>query len=154
MTENEAIEWLRKIQNPMISEAELYCAETCYGLGKMVYPEPEDYVFETAIQALEEIQQYRAIGTVKKVSRLKELYDKAKWLLDDERKKRRNFESIGTVEEFKALKEKNEPKKPIRRPNHNMTWEEVICPRCSRSVSEYRNQYCDCGQKIDWKRKE
>lgn len=64
MTENEAIMWLREMQNPMISETELYCAEACYGSGKMVYPDPEDYVFETAIKALEEIQQYRAIGTV------------------------------------------------------------------------------------------
>lgn len=72
MTENEAIEWLREMQNPMISEAELYCAETCYGLGKMVYPEPEDYVYETAIKALEEIQQYRAIGTIEEFKAYKQ----------------------------------------------------------------------------------
>ena len=111
MTENEAIEWLREMQNPMISEAELYCAETCYGLGKMVYPEPEDYVYEVAIKALEEIQQYRAIGT---------------------------------VEEFKALKEKNEPKKPII---HGLG--QRYCPVCKCGGADHF--YCpNCGQKLDW----
>ena len=126
MTENEAIKWLSEMQNPMISEAELYCAETCYGLGKMVYPEPEDYVFETAIKALEEIQQYRAIGMVeeiqKKINSLKydcsryeeqlsiargekQVYTEDDLLLEQ-------YREIGTVEEFKELKEKSVPKIP------------------------------------------
>ena len=61
MTESEAIKWLRDMQNPMISEAELYCAETYYGSGKMVFPEPEDYVFETAINALEKQEKIKEI---------------------------------------------------------------------------------------------
>ena len=63
MTESEAIKWLRDMQNPMISEAELYCAETYYGSGKMVFPEPEDYVFETAIQALEKQEKIKEVFT-------------------------------------------------------------------------------------------
>ena len=59
MKESEAIKWLRDMQNPMISEAELYCAETYYGSGKMVFPEPEDYVFETAINALEKQEKIK-----------------------------------------------------------------------------------------------
>ena len=59
MTESEAIKWLRDMQNPMISEAELYCAETYSGSGKMVFPEPEDYVFETAINALEKQEKIK-----------------------------------------------------------------------------------------------
>lgn len=106
MTENEVIEWLRKMQNPMISEAELYCAETCYGLGKMVYPEPEDYVFETAIQALEEIQQYRTIGTVECYENAINAYTETYILMKEYKSKLQDFESIGTIEEFKVLKEK------------------------------------------------
>ena len=64
-------------------------------------------VLKSVVIALEEIQQYRAIGTVEKVAKLKERYDKAKWLLDDERKRRRSYEAIGTIEEFKDLKVKN-----------------------------------------------
>ena len=63
MKESEAIKWLRDMQNPMISEAELYCAETYYGSGKMVFPEPEDYVFETAIQALEKQEKIKEVFT-------------------------------------------------------------------------------------------
>lgn len=75
----------------------------------------EDLV--VAIQALEEIQKYRAIGT---------------------------------VEEFKALKEKNVAKKP-RFYAHN-----YYCTECGNLVgnNEFEWQrflYCDkCGQKLDW----
>ena len=72
---------------------------------------------DMAIKALEEIQQYIAIGT---------------------------------VEEFKALKEKSVPKKPVEKPNCDMTYKEITCPTCGRYISEYRNSYCDCGQKINW----
>lgn len=62
------------------------------------------------------------------------------------------FEAIGTVEEFKALKEKDEPKKAkISRKHH-----EAYCPICKEFVaddefwvlSEYTH-YCEyCGQAI------
>ena len=75
---------------------------------------------ETAIQALEEIQQYRAIGT---------------------------------IDEFKALKEKNEPKKPD---GISKEYGDYFgsCPICNRSAINYLNmpyKYCPkCGQKLDW----
>ena len=50
---------------------------------------------------------------------------------------------------IKAL-EKQIARKPIRKPNLDWTNEEVTCPTCNRFVSEFRNQYCDCGQKLDW----
>jgi hypothetical protein len=90
MTENEDIEDIEKI---------LYM-----GVGRSGIDNENSKI----AKALNELMQYRAIGTVEKVSKIKELYDKAKWLLDDERKKRRSYESIGTIEEFKALKEKEE----------------------------------------------
>lgn len=34
-------------------EANVYCAETCYGLGEFICTEPEGYIFRTAIEALE-----------------------------------------------------------------------------------------------------
>ena len=71
-----------------------------------------------AIQALEEIQQYRAMGT---------------------------------VDEFKALKEKNEPKKPTDTRYFGEAGYYIgLCPTCkSGNNSEF--QYCgDCGQKLDW----
>ena len=67
MTENEAIELLRSMQNPKQDYADVVCAPAfCTGF-RFVYPEPEDYAIEEAIKALKEIQQYREIGTVEEV---------------------------------------------------------------------------------------
>ena len=64
MTPEEAIEMLRGMQNKKVDYAEMVCAPAfAYGY-EYVYPEPEDYAIEEAIKALEEIQQYREIGTV------------------------------------------------------------------------------------------
>ena len=64
MTPEETIELLKGMQNGVIDYAELVCAPAfAYGY-KYVYPEPEDYAIEEAIEALKEVQQYRDIGTV------------------------------------------------------------------------------------------
>lgn len=64
MTENEAIELLRSMQNPKQDYADVVCAPAfCTGF-RFVYPEPEDYAIEEAILALKEVQKYRTIGTV------------------------------------------------------------------------------------------
>lgn len=70
-------------------------------------------------------------------------------------KENQQYHAIGTVEEFKALKEKAEPKKPIIK-----LWSEARCPSCLCSLSEslgdgyYKHftslKRCDCGQKLDW----
>ena len=53
------------------------------------------------------------------------------------------YRAIGTVEEFKALKKKNTPKKVAYQREHEK------CPSCG-SFSVFWN-YCSwCGQKIDW----
>ena len=58
------IELLKGMQNKKVDYAELVCAPAfAYGY-EYVYPEPEDYAIEEAIEALKEIQQYREIGTV------------------------------------------------------------------------------------------
>ena len=106
MTENEAI---KAIENDL----EWHSKEL-----KPKYKE----VLRFAIQVLEEIQQYRAIGT---------------------------------IEEFKALKEKNMEKKPIRN-------DLCTCPSCGthneiikkrRNTVAFDTVYCwHCGQAIEIKR--
>lgn len=105
---------------------------------------------EMAIQALEEIQEYRAIGLTP--SMVKDLIKSCKrheknalenaHIVDD-------YREIGTVEEFKALKEKNEPKKPIRDKEFSSLFE---CPTCGRRQKIMYEQYhCkECGQRLDW----
>lgn len=60
------------------------------------------------------------------------------------------YRAIGTVEEFKALKEKNEPKKPITYTKTNR----ADCPICKatvRGIDKPFGDYCNkCGKKLDW----
>ncbi len=111
---------------------------------------------DMAIQALEEIQQYRAIGTVEKI---KEELDRLRndnecqglYFTLEERKalakqsrELSEYKQIGTIEEFKALKEKSEPKKILK------CGDFYKCPVCNHWVG-FRYRYCDgCGQKLDW----
>lgn len=64
------------------------------------------------------------------------------------------FKAIGTIEEFKALKEKNVAKKPIKHDSY------YVCPCCGNTEIEYCNEVdcrtirlkrCTlCEQKLDW----
>lgn len=76
----------------------------------------DDYIAnKMAIQALKEIQQYRAIGT---------------------------------IEEFKALKEKNELKKVIRLSDNE--YYDYKCPTCGMPDKDCMGKkYCNCGQALE-----
>lgn len=121
---------------------------------------------DMAIQALEKVQAFEAIGTVEELKTMKENgafsgVELAQILaMQMELKK---YQYIGTVEEFKALKEKSVAKKPtIERVNysHNQYADNYKCPVCGQRMiskdetgwySGRRSKYCDnCGQKLDW----
>ena len=100
MTENEAIGYFRMATDEV---------------GNEEFSDVYKDMCKLAIQALEEIQQYRAIGT---------------------------------VEEFKALKEKNEPKKTLY---NGANW--YKCPNgCEVHKKAFeKDWYCPkCGQRLDW----
>lgn len=125
MTLEEAIELLRGIQNKKVDYAEMVCAPAfAYGY-EYVYPEPEDYAIEEAIKALNEIQQYREIGTVEEC---REAVEKQK-----PKKPRLNY------------KPKFFGKATYTCPRcGNCCLEEFANER-------QNNRYCwDCGQKIDF----
>lgn len=72
---------------------------------------------DVAIQALEEVQKYR---------------------------------EIGSMEECRAAREKQIPKKPIYIANlgYAALW---LCPVCERRIVRSDLKYChQCGQKLDW----
>ena len=120
MTENKAIKKLNMLDEALNFQRADADESSC--------------ALQMAIQALEEIQQYRAIGTVRQVQDF--IADWRKYrefgtLKDIQTMKEngsfsgvelaqiatmqtrlKDYEAIGTIEEFKALKEKNEPKKP------------------------------------------
>ena len=63
------------------------------------------------------------------------------------------YREIGTVEEFKTLKEKAEPKKIVF--SREFLWAGKRCPSCNAvalyEMVEKRYKYCpNCGQKLDW----
>lgn len=57
------------------------------------------------------------------------------------------YRAIGTIEEFKALKEKNEPKKPKIWANGTKHCPNEDCEEVVYSSDEY---CLKCGTKIDW----
>ena len=107
------------------------------------------------VSILTEIQQYRAIGTVEEIE--KSMQNVSVLLAEHELLKL--YQSIGTIEEFKALKEKATPKKPI--PNKPLEEGKIICWSCPNCRKENWNGYyfppltfdkvcTDCLQAIDW----
>ena len=132
MALEEAIEMLRGMQNKKMDYAEMVCAPAfAYGY-QYVYPEPEDYAIEEAIKALEEIQQYREIGTVE--------------------------ECREAVEKQKPKAPKDSIKiKPVIDENGAYVDADVavylLCPNCGEMVGidENVDKFChECGQAIQW----
>ena len=141
MTENEAIEALK---NDGCYECSGGCDSPVNCSNERCYIKQAT---KEAIKALEEIQQYRAIGTAEDLQTMKdngafsavELAKIAAML-----KRLKVYEAIGTVEEFKAFKEKNVAKKPIDKIMY------LECPTCG-DVGILDCGYCSaCGQKLDW----
>jgi hypothetical protein len=94
MTENEAIKGLETLKYQCKHNGECGTCNVCCS------------AIPLAIQAIEEIKQYRAIGTVEELEAMKkgtlsamELVDI--WCVLEDLKK---YSAIGTIEEFKALK--------------------------------------------------
>lgn len=58
------------------------------------------------------------------------------------------YRAIGTVEEFKALKEKATPKK--LEVEKFLGYDDLMCPNCKSYKIRNPKYCCDCGQKLDW----
>lgn len=64
-------------------------------------------VLEDLISCLEELEQYKAIGTVEGYKRAVKVSKESYYLCAEYKAKLKEYEAIGTIDEFKALKEKN-----------------------------------------------
>lgn len=112
----------------MTEEVAIKELETSIDLAKMCTQnyerKNEIQGYEMAIKALEEVQQYR---------------------------------QIGTVEECRAWKEKQNAKKvkSISQVKDGDSYVGLIgrCPCCG-DILEEDTVYCDCGQKLDWRNEE
>lgn len=150
MTENEAIE--------IIWERHMDCED--YRLQFDSYPDGYDFELDQAIliaaQALEEIQQYREIGTLEEFEKLKLAENGIIWGLIDEYVA---YKQVGTVEECREAVEKQKPKKTSIVTNALLSGStSYVCPNCGiemMSIDRNRIQwghmqkYCQCcGQAI------
>ncbi len=151
MTENEAIEELKY---------------DCNELGKAIpcdtsWGKSFENAYAMAINALEEVQQYRQIGSVELFAETKKLSDLTKkcGTIGKVFDECAEYAAIGTVEECRAWKEKQNAKKIISFDYNNGTVN-YGCPVCKRKIISKIdgkwcggtfNEYCDrCGQKLDW----
>jgi hypothetical protein len=144
MTENEAVDILKNLAFLSTNQEHEKCEKA----------------IDMAIQALEEIQQYRAIGTVEQLQFMKSVCDMSDDMLKslaDSVRARMKYEAIGSVEELQALKEKNVAKKAKGIRKHD----EAYCPACNEVISdgefwaldEYVHHCNYCGQAVkgvDW----
>lgn len=103
--------------------------------------------------ALEELESYRAIGTVEEIEnsfkKTINAFEKANPLIKSALDILQEYQSIGTIDEFKALKEKNTPKKGIPYTSSN-NHKFVECPSCHKDMDLYYDFCQYCGQAVDW----
>ena len=132
MTENEVVKIIREYS------------------GLFPQARGEDEALEMAIKALEEVQQYRAIGTPEELQDMKNNYYEA---LSDWRQ----YRKIGTLEECRAAVEKQTAKKPYYEgdgySDGHLVYDTWICPCCGKHYEVDYDDYdfCpECGQRIDW----
>lgn len=117
-----------------------------------IIPQKRAEALDVAIQALEEVQQYREIGTLEELQNMKSDYFEA---LSDWRQ----YCKIGTLEECRAAV-KQTAKKPIFSHNLSDTLSVFHCEcgntiKVSHDIGIMNNNnapnYCSkCGCKLDW----
>ena len=107
---------------------------------------------EAAIQALNEVEEYRAIGTPEELRSLKERAFTGIELAQIAAMQMRlkEYERIGTPEECRAAMEKQTEKQIIdNTPTEDDMWYQ--CPACRGDLTKIRSFYCPyCGQKLSW----
>ena len=145
MTENEAIEELKS---------------DCNELGKAIpcdtsWGKSFENAYAMAIKALEEVQQYRAIGTPEECRKSADICK----AMAERRISLQNMEDYMKFEDecvkrgftFNSLleaREKQEPKKPTDRCMYKE------CPACGEVEIEFCKYCPSCGQKLDWRNEE
>lgn len=118
-------------------------------------------VLESVIQAIEELEQYRELGTVEEI---KSMMDNGAFTgielaqLAAMQMKLKEYQQLGTLEQVREVVERSKPKKPIiislqKDKKNDVVEIEWKCPVCSLSVIEETpcQCYCErCGNKLDW----
>ena len=116
---------------------------------------PRVEALQIALECIEEVEQYRALGTVEELE--KKIKTELPYMsLAQARFKSEldEYRNIGTVEELKEAREKQVAKKPIMKTV--VFCEEAedayVCSVCEGESLLFEGQpYCEnCGSKVDW----
>lgn len=150
MTENEAKDILEELQIEVKRLEDSMYEYNTYYLNAL----------DIASKVLEEIQQYRAIGTVEEIKKVVRFLsmDNDNGIIED-LQLLNQYQLIGTVEECREARERQRAKKPIEYEDRYYG-----CPTCGNSLmykwekyptvlNDRSNglPYClSCGQKLDW----
>lgn len=140
MTENEtkAVKFIENIKNHATVTLDHIVKEEP-NVSPLVYKGREEKA-NTILVMIEELKQYRAIGTPEELQDMKNNYFEA---LSDWRQ----YRKIGTLEECRTAVEKQTARKVTT--NHSWTHYHFFCPVCNMEVNDMK--YCpNCGQKLDW----
>ena len=149
MTENETLQVL-KTHNDKCSGCDKLCDDLC---------KP---AIEIALKAIEEIQQYRAIGTVEEIKEILQIISDGQDDVDESGistgllhtlLEYAEYKKIGTVEECREARERQAAKKPIISHIGQVNDRgKAHCPNCRQEIHGIgRIRHCFyCGQAIDW----
>lgn len=141
MTENEAVKYMR-IEKECINRD---CDRNCAKCDIVQEVDDLNSAYDAAIKALEEVQQYQAIGTHEECQTAMELYMEMH---------KRKF----TLKSLLESREKQTPKKPdLEGDGYGddgvLIYDTWICPFCGKryEIDYEEYDYCpNCGQAIDW----
>lgn len=163
MTENEikAIKWIKNVRDDAVITLD-HIQKNEPNVSPMLYAGRKKKA-ETIIEMCEELEQYRAIGTVEELKSMKENgaftgVELAQLAAMQMRLK--EYSAIGTIDEFKALKEKNKLIKPrfvMNKRSDTVSIWECRCGNLFRTKNKegvldgIDVNYCSkCGVKLDW----
>lgn len=156
MTENEAKRFL-EIEKECINRN---CDRNCAQCDIVQKIEDLNSAYDAAIKALEEVQQYRALGTVEDLKTMKEhgaFTGTELARLAANLTLLGGYTAIGTPEECRAAVEKQTPKRPGYEgdgyADGQLVYDTWICPCCGKHYEVDYDDYdfCpECGQCIDW----
>lgn len=104
-------------------------------------------LYDRLAKEMDELQQYRQLGTIEQIENQKHNLGVAYKMIEE-------YQAIGTVEECRKARKRQQAKKPLLGGNPDMPDTDIfICPSCSGivEIDDKKAFYCaDCGQAIDW----